>query len=255
MPVSPQGRDAPGGSVNTLDGAGPTPAPATGVTAPDGRRALGAGAANLARGAPLPKGRLLLLIYGPAVVLIGLTLAFAEWKHLDAGVLTRDPAQVMDAVPYVGAFALLTMLIWGAAATVCLFTALLLWRAGAPARERNYLLCAGLLTTLLVADDALMIHEQVLPILLGISEKPTYAVYILLTIALFVWFRDVVRRTPVWLLCAALAWFAVSAIVDLNNPVSLLPQYYLWEDGPKLLGIVTWLGYFTIVCLTFLERL
>jgi hypothetical protein len=255
MPEPPLGQVSPGGADSALDGAGPTPAPPAGVTAPDGRWGPGAGAASVARGTPLPRGRLLLLIYGPAVVLIGLTLAFAEWKHLDVGVLTRDPTQVLDALPYVGAFAQVTMLIWGAAATVCLFTALLLWRAGAPPRERNYVLCAGLLTALLVADDALMLHERILPILLGIGESPTYAAYVLLTIALFVWFRDVVRRTPVWLLFAALAWFAVGAIVDLTDPVSLLPQYYLWEDGPKLLGIVTWLGYFTTVCLIFLERL
>jgi hypothetical protein len=195
------------------------------------------------------------LIYGPAVALIGLTLAFAEWKHIDAGFLTRDPAQVLGAIPYVGAFALLTMLIWGAGAVVCLFTALVLWRAGAPPRERNYILGAGLLTTLLVVDDALLIHEQILPILLGITEKPTYAAYVLLTAGLFVWFRDEVGRTRKWLLFAALAWFAVSVAVDLADPTSLLPQYYLWEDGPKLLGIVTWVGYFTTVCLDALERL
>jgi hypothetical protein len=255
MPESPRLRSSPGSAGGALDGARPSPPPPTGVTAPVGRGAPGASAASVARGPPLPPGRLLLLIYGPAAVLLGLTLAFAEWKHLDAGFLTRDPAQVLGAVPYVGAFALVAMLIWGAGATVCLFTALVLRRAGVPPREHNYVLCAGLLTTLLVADDALMLHEQILPILLGISEKPTYAVYVLLTIALFVWFRDVVRRTRVWLLYAALAWFVVGVAIDLADPVSLLPQYYLWEDGTKFLGIVTWVGYFTTVCLDFLERL
>jgi hypothetical protein len=100
-----------------------------------------------------------------------------------------------------------------------------------------------------------MLHEQIIPILLGISEKPTYATYVLLTVALFVWFRDEVRRTRRWLLYTALAWFVVSVAIDLADPTTLLPQYYLWEDGPKLLGIVTWVGYFTTVCLDALERL
>jgi hypothetical protein len=197
---------------------------------------------------------LLLGVYAPAVAVLALAAAVAAWKGLDVGVLTRDPTQVLGAAPYVGALALLGTVLWGATAAVCLFTALLLRRARAPREEQRFVLASGLLTALLGADDALLLHEAVFPLLLGIGETPTYGLYVGLTAAYLLRFRRQVRAGRVALLLAAGGGFAVSVAIDLAEPRDLLPLYYLWEDGPKLLGIVSWGAYLTSACVRLLER-
>jgi hypothetical protein len=89
------------------------------------------------------------------------------------------------------------MVLWGAAAAVCLFTVLLLWRAKAPRRDQHFILSSGLLTALLLADDALLLHETVLPLLLGVGEASIYAVYLGLIAAHFLVFWRQVRATAV----------------------------------------------------------
>jgi hypothetical protein len=46
------------------------------------------------------------------------------------------------------------------------------------------------------------------------------------------------------LLVSAVMFFGMSVCVDIYEPYSHLPGHHLFEDGPKLMGIVAWSFYF-----------
>jgi hypothetical protein len=99
-------------------------------------------------------------------------------------VLTRDPAATFDAPPYVGMLSNATMLVWTAAATICLFA------AGATRSDqgvRRFLFFAGLFAAMLLLDDLYMIHEVLAPEYLGIPEKVMYVIY---AMAAFFWLAN-----------------------------------------------------------------
>lgn len=152
--------------------------------------------------------------------------------------LIMDPAALVGFPFYYGIFTYLAVLLWGAAATVCLFAYVLL-RSSDRDRAR-YFLTAGLFTTILCVDDLLMLHEDVLPFQLGIDELIVVTVYGGLAIAWIVrWYAVIVTEGP-GLLVASGIFLGASALLDVWDPgVDIVI-----EDGFKLLGIGCWLGHF-----------
>jgi hypothetical protein len=159
-------------------------------------------------------------------------------------ILTRDPAATFDAPPYVGMLSNATMLVWTAAATICLFA------AGATRSDqavRRFLFFAGLFTAVLLLDDLYMIHEVLAPEYLGIPEKVVYVIY---AMAAFFWlskYRNVIRATDYRLLMLALFFLGSSVGIDILDSRGWFPidSPYLLEDGAKIAGVIFWLAYFT----------
>ena len=160
--------------------------------------------------------------------------------------LLRDPANVADYPFYIGLLSNIGVLLWGASAAICLFTA----RAIRGRVEAAYLAAAGLLTTLLTVDDLFLLHEDALPIYLHIPERLVLGSYVVLTLVFLLRFARLILRTDYLPLLFALGFFAVSAVVDVWFSRQ---SWAFWvEDGLKLLGIVSWLMYFTRICLQLL---
>jgi hypothetical protein len=70
------------------------------------------------------------------------------------------------------------------------------------------------------------------------------------TLAFLVGFRRVILEGDFLLLGLALGFFGLSVAVDVFTDREL----YLWEDGAKFVGIVTWLAYFVRVSARVLRR-
>lgn len=176
-----------------------------------------------------------LLAYALVGVVLGAVVLGKLLWGIPPGDMLRDPAQVMDAPVYTGVISNLGLVLWGSTATLCLFAAAL-------SRElRSYWAWAGGLTLLLLADDWLMLHDVVVPQVLGLPDLLIYALYGLAAVYYLGRYRAVLILGDWPLLLAALGWFAVSLGVDQLDGVVEVPGLYLWEDGAKLLGIVTWL--------------
>jgi hypothetical protein len=161
-------------------------------------------------------------------------------------IFMRDPSAITSTSPLVGAVSNIGILLWCAAGTICLFSAgVLRWRGGA-SRHGRFLLWAGLLTLLLMADDLFLIHEKMRYV--GVSQKLVVAVYGLLLLGGLAAFRRlVVDDTEYLLLLLAVGFLGLSAAIDVFQPYveSVLGGgRILLEDGCKLLGITGWLGYF-----------
>jgi hypothetical protein len=90
-------------------------------------------------------------------------------------------------------------------------------------------------------DDALRIHEDVVPGKLGVPKAAAYALYALAFGAWLANFRSFVRRSEWWLLAAAAALLGCSVVLD---RVFESNQQHVFEDGFKFLGIVAWTVYF-----------
>lgn len=87
-------------------------------------------------------------------------------------------------------------------------------------------------------DDLLRLHEQ-LQSVSRFGERLVVAAFGVALIAILVVSRGVVARRQPWLLGFAILCFALSIVAD------WLEAGFVYEDGPKFVGIVawsTWLG-------------
>jgi hypothetical protein len=138
-------------------------------------------------------------------------------------------------------------MIWSGAVAICFFSYCLIRARGAGGASPHFLLAGGLITLMLLLDDFFQLHEVAFPEYAGISEDVAYTTYALLLLGFLVWFRTTILQTDFLLLGLGLAGLAFSIGVDLIASLVSLPGLYVFEDGAKLFGIVSWAAYFVLV--------
>lgn len=179
----------------------------------------------------------------PALTFFGLLYA-QPWLPMAS--LVRDPVAILGGNFYHGLVSNLGVLLWCAAAAICLFRGAENWRAGFRGCG-GFLLSAGLLTLVLLLDDFFLAHEQILP-RFGIPEKVALAFYPV-AIVLYVWayWRQILRADAA-LFLLSLAFFAVSSLIDVafdhhfyETPAGLeVSASVILEEGAKFVGIAAW---------------
>lgn len=200
--------------------------------------------------------RRLAALYLPALALLAVVAAAAWMTGMSPARFTMDPAALAGTHPFLGVVSNIGVLLWTAAAVVCLFTAVLLHGRRAQRECARFLLAAGLLTAWLTFDDLFMLHEWLFAIVLGIPQLIALMTYAVVVGLFLVQFSALIAGTDSLLLGLALAFFAVSAAVD-QLPGAWFGAWgwlYLLEDGCKLLGIVGWLGYLASVAASALQH-
>lgn len=190
------------------------------------------------------------LIVLAATVLLGMVWGLHIWKGIPVGKLVRDPVTVADVPIYYGFLSQLGLFIWAATAAVALFSYLALSTSLKRSELARFFLFAGCLTLLLGFDDAFLLHEQVLP-RVGLSEHVAFVGYALLMIYFLTRFYPTIWRTDFALLVLALISFGLSIVVDAFELQDSAGR--LLEDGAKLVGMMSWLGYFAVTGLSVLK--
>jgi hypothetical protein len=202
--------------------------------------------------------RLFLWVWLPVLGLLGLAWIISANTDISIRQLMQDPTTVLEAPFYIGLVSNIGILLWAAAAATCLFIPTFLPRL-INQETRLFLLASGLLTGLLLFDDFFLLHDEILPIHLGISGKLYGIVYILLILLYLYRFQATILQSPYTILILALGFFATSAAVDLTH--SLIDnelaksQTLLLEDGAKLMGVAHWLAYFAVISRTIGNKL
>ncbi len=195
-------------------------------------------------------GPLLALIYIPTVAALGVLVVI----HLVSDVPLRsffiDPVSEFSAPMYIGLVSNFGVVLWGSAASVCLFGGWLLRENSNSRPQAVFLVASGLISALLMFDDLYLLHEEILPERLHIPQPLVFAAYGALIVAYLVRFRRLILESDFALLVLACGFFAASVAVD----VFVKPEEFLLfgdflgrhliEDGLKLLGIVGWTAYF-----------
>lgn len=138
------------------------------------------------------------------------------------------PSDVAGFPWYAGALSRLTNLGWAVAATASILAA----RASVPSRRRPALLLGGL-CTLLVIDDTMLVHEEVMPSL-GVPEELLLAVYAVAGLMLARWFWSSLRN-PV-----GVAFFAGAAMLATSVALDAFLANLIAEDVAKLAGVIAW---------------
>jgi len=182
--------------------------------------------------------------------------------------LLRDTTTTLDAPSYIGLVSNAGILLWAACTTICLFTATVLSRTrrpavgtgagaapdtGASAGAGFFLAGAGVSAWLLL-DDALLLHEQVLPDYLGLPGELSLVVLACATLAFLIAHRRTVLAGDYPLLITALVLLAISAGIDQLYDLHLIGALFLHsdaletliEDSFKLFGIAFWSSYFAL---------
>jgi hypothetical protein len=174
-------------------------------------------------------------------VLISIVLLLHIWKGIPYGQLTRDLTTIAGTPLYAGFLSRIGNCFWFAAAAVCMFSAAVLSRSPESIEVKRFLFVFGLLTLVLGLDDAFLLHEGLRSF--GIPEILVFSGYAGFVLFCLVRFISIILKTEYVLLGMALAFFGISITLDLLQPRGLNP--YLFEDGAKLAGIVSWLSYFS----------
>jgi len=181
------------------------------------------------------------LILVASAVPLGTVLFLHSWKGIPIRSLTRDITYNLDAPLYIGFLSQLSILLWSAAAAICLFGSKVLPRESDGRRTKQFLFVSGLLTVILCLDDAFLLHEDFFP-RFGIPEEAMFGLYAVLVLFFLFRYYALILTTEYLLLGMAIAFFGFSVIVDLLRPQGI--NRYFLEDGAKLIGIITWLVYF-----------
>jgi hypothetical protein len=192
---------------------------------------------------------LLLLIYIPILVgLIAIVVVYLK-TDIPPRVFFIDPVSEFNAPMYVGLLSNLGVLLWGAAAAVCLFGGWLALQGSADRDSGWFLISAGLISAMLMFDDLYLLHEEVFEDHLYIHQKFVILTYAALVFTFLIRFRNLILETDFMLLNIAFGFLALSIFVDLFvtpeefTVLGGLPGRHLIEDGFKLTGIATWSVY------------
>lgn len=178
-----------------------------------------------------------------AILLLAALVAAGLAGGIRISNLTRDPATITGDPFYLGLISSLGLMLWAGSAAICWFSRFLLELKPETAQIRLFFLYSGLLTVVLLLDDAFLFHELVFPRYLSIPEKVVMAIYLLFFVGYLFYFRRLILATDYLLLLAALVGFGLSLVLDQILPLEDWNTFM--EDASKFIGICFWLAYFT----------
>jgi hypothetical protein len=165
------------------------------------------------------------------VALLALLLYLERVHGIDHWDLVRDTNAIAGQPTYFGAYSNLGVLVWAVAASVAIFTWVLL-RKRTPGDARLRVLgLGGLFASTAGLDDLFMLHET--SYVVGVSDKTVMAAYALFLLAFVASAVPVLQRTKWLLLLGLLGSFATSFLFDTTH----FPGSVLVEEVCKLTGI------------------
>ncbi|WP_238750462.1 hypothetical protein [Neolewinella maritima] len=191
----------------------------------------------------LPSRRTYIWVLGVAAfcaLAVGGTFLIAEVNDLSAGTFTRDPLAISSLPWYTGYLSQLTAMCWAGTSSIALFAGTVSKRLGRVSPSSDLLIYLGAFALLMGLDDVLMLHEG-LAKTVGIPEEVFYLTYAGLSAGCWWLYRGVLEHTPYLLLLVTLACFALSVLDDVVGVPLVDP--FLFEDGFKFMGVISWLAY------------
>ena len=177
------------------------------------------------------------------LALVGLELADAPLLDL-----VRDPSYVSDSPWWTGSISLIGLLLWAAAAGMLLLTGVVLRDGGEPRRARFFLASAALVGWLGV-DDAVLVHEEILPDEVGDPRRVVLVLYGAVAAAWALRFRRELARDGA-LMAIVAGGFAASVLLDNADTLPGIPAGYgvaVAEDYTKYVALSALLAWALLV--------
>ena len=193
------------------------------------------------------QARPLLLAYGLGALAF---LGICGVQALGSEDVWQDPQVTTGSAFYLGLGSNLGVILWGATVAILVFTWFTLGAGAVRAQAGRGLLAAAGLTTLLLADDLLLLHDRVFRYEARIPEHQTLGMYGVLGLAcLLVAFR-LIRESPDRVLfVSVVALFAIALVVDfIDETEATITGSGALEDGAEFLGVIGWLAFWSRTC-------
>lgn len=195
--------------------------------------------------------RRVFLLAGIPVFVLLFVIGVLAWVTTEFTVqgFTRDIATLGDLPFYAGSVSTLGLILWGATVGMCFLTYAVL-RSRHRSQLVQFLGWGGVLTAVLLFDDAYLLHESVFPRYLGVDGSILFGTYAVAGVAYLASYRRVFFRTNYSLLLLGFLAFAVSVAADYSLELFFRETGFLMmmEDGSKLVGVVAWTAYYANTC-------
>ncbi len=183
--------------------------------------------------------KMILAIAGLTVAAVLSAVGVFQATGRDWWVLLRDPAAAFDFAPTSGLFSHLGVLAMAGMGAICVFVGMMLTRG---AGDRTVLLYAGTFALWLALDDLFMLHEGILPRVVGIPEHATLGLYLVLVLGLMWRIGARVFSRAFLGFWVAAGFLVVMLATDVVYEVATSPSFLL-EEIAKLCGFVLWAAF------------
>lgn len=194
-------------------------------------------------------------VFVPAIIFLWMVYQLGNSNGISFGYFSRDAIQTLWHEPnaevafYIGFLSNIGVIFWCFTAAILFFSSKISRDFGKSERLSQFFFFSGLLTTLLMIDDLFLMHDVIVPYYLEISEKFLYLFYGLYVLALLFLFKEIILESDYLLFLFAFASLASSVITDVILTIGIsIKETYLFEDGFKFLGIISWAIYFSRTC-------
>ncbi|MBN3519775.1 hypothetical protein JYB62_07145 [Algoriphagus lutimaris] len=194
---------------------------------------------------------LLLKIFVPTIALLWVIFTVGKMNGVSFGYLSRDAIQTLWHEPnaevefYIGLLSNIGVIFWCFTAAILFFSAKLAKDYGKPKKVMQFFFYSGILTAFFLVDDLFLMHDVIIPYFLHISEKFLYLFYGFYVLALFYLFREIIKESDYLLFLLAFLSMTGSVITDVILTLGFtVKETYLFEDGLKFIGIISWFVYF-----------
>ena len=173
----------------------------------------------------------------PSLILYLAILYISNFYNIKLSLVVRDLAQTCGYPIGVGMISNIGILLWGAAASICLFTS---FSEIINNESSKLLLLGGVFSSLLCIDDFFLLHDRYIgPDFLNLT-------YLAISIFLLVRFRRILKIIGLFNLLISILFLGLSVFFDgviqkIFNQSYELTQ--LFEEGFKFIGIACWLNF------------
>ena len=173
----------------------------------------------------------------PSAILYLAILYISNIYNIKLNLVVRDLAQTCGYPIGVGMISNIGILLWGAAASICLFTT---FSEGINRESSRLLLLGGIFSSLLCIDDFFLLHDRYIgPDFLNLT-------YLSISIFLLVRFQRILKNIGLFNLIISILFLGLSIFFDgviqqVFNQSYQLTQ--LIEEGFKFIGITCWLNF------------
>lgn len=172
----------------------------------------------------------------------GFTVLVATLTDNPIWKLAKDPAEVEGFPSYIGMLSNWSIILWMAAAAICLFSAVILKHQKAPTATVRFIALSGGFSLVLGIDDLYLLHDHLFPELFHIPETFFYILYFLTFAAYLIYFTPQILKHEYLLFLAALVFFILSRRAFVTLP--FFDKFRTTADMLKYFGIVFWLAFF-----------
>lgn len=187
------------------------------------------------------------------VTLLFITYKVGRMLGVDLGYLTRDPNTILKGHTYTGMISNAGIFFWSASATICLFTAVFLYRMKAPKQQFMLMLFAGLLSFVLGFDDVFQMHEKMFSDIRYVPEELFFLAYFICIVFIVIVCFKTFLQTDFVLWSLALFMFMMSMIID-KEIIHVDSEKAFWEDCYKFTGIILWSSYYLRTAMSFINQ-